>query len=122
MTDDASFNGVFGITLGMDRTLSKVLQVDESSKQPIVGDVMTSCVSADKTQLMIDYQVAVRLMARQAIAALQNSAGPVGFELSLAEVIDNFQRAYNGGDCDTEKVVRLTKTLYELNNRLCPQF
>lgn len=114
---EAYFNDVFGTTFNPSRTLIDVIN-DECS-MVMIEDVIASCAGGG-TNTLKNYQKAVLQLAFHAIAGLQNAATAVSYDLTVDEVIMNFQDAYNGGSCDKDQVTGVKDVLDVLNNQGSP--
>jgi hypothetical protein len=115
---DASFNYCFGPTFtGADPSLLQVIN-DDCTLQ-FAPSINCSCVDdLDSPTTTENYQTAVLQLACHAVAALQNAAGPISFDLTVSQVIEAFQNAYQGGMyCDKDSVSMAISSLITLNTQ-----
>jgi hypothetical protein len=76
-------------------------------------NIPTSC-----TAPTAQCRAALQGLGEQAVAALQNSASPIRYDLDVATVILSFQQSFDAG---TALAMEDTKTaFFDLNNQYCP--
>ena len=108
----AIFDTVFGITLFGSATLGEVINKSAAPSR--------TCDDGTKAK--------VKKFGKQAVAALQNAATEVRFDLTVADVLLTVQNAYTGallsnGKLDCSTLNTTTKALRTLNNQApqnCP--
>ena len=112
------FYDAFGIDAFPGKTLYDVVSKkynDNEMKIPATCDSSVSILPVKGKNLCANM---LRELGAQAVAALQNSASPMKYDLDVETVILSFQRSYENG---TAQAMEDTKTAFDkFNNQYCP--
>ena len=107
----ATFDSVFEVfNVFGSATLLQVIRAQD--KKGIRGTVPGGCAPVDGCENMIN------ALGRHSVAALQNAATPISFDLTVPEVIASFQMAYTSGNLQQMETTK--NSLDTLNNQFCP--
>jgi len=101
------FSAAFGVDAFPGATLHQVMS-EVHNKQPNT-QINSPCDQCEE---------AVRQLGFHAVAALQNAATGVSFDLSVSEVINSFNMAYGSADKNQMEITK--SSLDTLNNQGCP--
>ncbi|MDH5691496.1 MAG: hypothetical protein OEZ47_00170 [Gammaproteobacteria bacterium] len=112
---EALFDTVFQVEAFPGLSLLQTLGL--SNDPNVRGEPPAGCALVSSTEAHA-YQHTLRYLAVQSVAALQNAATPVNFDLTVEQVISNFRNAYHS--CDPEVMKAAATTLDQLNSQLCP--
>jgi len=107
------FYYVFGVDAFPESTLWQVIAMAEGGSN-VVMNPAASCAGA----LPGNYYNMLRQLGFHSVAALQNSATAVNFDLTVDQVITIFVDAYE--NCNKEQMESAKNELDTLNNQVCP--
>jgi hypothetical protein len=110
-----AFSAAFGVDAFPGRTLYDVILSPDRAKH--YGEVPSGCfIESEKEEKKFLGMLAI--LAYHAIAALQNSAGAVRYDLTVSEVQQSFAHAYRA--CSVERMEAAKNSLERLNEQYCP--
>lgn len=104
-----TFDQVFGVDVFGNATLLEVLQLQ--------ADTDVECSGGSQPPPAVSE---VRLLGREAVAALQNAATGVSYDLDVAGVVDTVQMAFQQPTPECASLAQTTESLNKLNNQGCP--
>jgi hypothetical protein len=116
------FASAFGVNAFSGSTLYDVISLQASRDKDSSGDFFETSKSSGSSEEQTNwakkqaqYNNALRTLGMHAVAALQNAASPLRYDLTVTEVQLSFEKAYNSGKRDE---MEITKTqLDRLNNQ-----
>lgn len=107
------FYEVFGVDAFPNLSLFQVISQTDTSG---LGGFASRCGLAEKRSA--NAQELLQALGFQTVAALQNAANGVRYELTVADVQRTFQVAFES--CSLEHIETTKDSLDQLNNRYCP--
>lgn len=115
---DMPFVDVFGVNAFPGQTLYQVMMLSQN-KDNFTSQPPPGCDPGEPPSNNVhNYYNILRQLGFHSVAALQNAATSVSFDLTAPEVIDLFVDAYNS--CSKHTMEHLKNTLDDLNNQYCP--
>lgn len=119
---DMKFYDAFNEDAFPGLSLLQVISLQDSSQRRHMFDIASPYPGCNPIKSNGDpdgqYYEALRQLAFQSVAALQNSATGLSYDLTVADVIASFSDAYRS--CDISRMEAVVDRLDFLNNQNCP--
>ena len=113
----------YGINHGANRSFESVF-ITNAFPGKTLRDVVTGVLPADTSAPAAcnstDCQTALVLFGQQIVAALENASTAVAFELTVSDVIDQFNLIYSGATAPSDFEDAAILLADNFNNRTCP--